>query len=117
MIPAMNIVAWGRTVPWVEQRQVEQDLVMARASEHVQQKWEPVLQKDMLKQDDRSHCKARRADPPNTPTESLATIILYWRARIENCTMQSHELVGPSSIVFKAVARHFGEVRSEHAIE
>jgi predicted nucleotidyltransferase component of viral defense system len=31
MIPAMNIVAWGRTVPWVEQRQVEQDLVMARA--------------------------------------------------------------------------------------
>jgi predicted nucleotidyltransferase component of viral defense system len=31
MIPAMTIVAWGRTVPWVEQRQVEQDLVMARA--------------------------------------------------------------------------------------
>jgi predicted nucleotidyltransferase component of viral defense system len=31
MIPAMNIVAWGRTVPWAEQRQVEQDLVMARA--------------------------------------------------------------------------------------
>ena len=31
MIPAMNIVAWGHTVPWVEQRQVEQDLVMARA--------------------------------------------------------------------------------------
>jgi hypothetical protein len=31
MIPAMNLVAWGRTVPWVEQRQVEQDLVMARA--------------------------------------------------------------------------------------
>jgi Nucleotidyl transferase AbiEii toxin, Type IV TA system len=31
MIPAMNIVAWGRTVPWVEQRQVEQDLIMARA--------------------------------------------------------------------------------------
>jgi hypothetical protein len=31
MFPAMNIVAWGRTVPWVEQRQVEQDLFMARA--------------------------------------------------------------------------------------
>jgi predicted nucleotidyltransferase component of viral defense system len=30
MIPAMNIVAWGQTVPWVEQRQVEQDLVIAR---------------------------------------------------------------------------------------
>jgi predicted nucleotidyltransferase component of viral defense system len=29
MIPAMNIVAWGRTVPWVEQRQV--DLIISRA--------------------------------------------------------------------------------------
>jgi hypothetical protein len=54
MIPAMNIVAWGRTVPWVEQRQVEQDLLMARASEHVQQKWKPVLRKDMLKQENRA---------------------------------------------------------------
>jgi predicted nucleotidyltransferase component of viral defense system len=31
MIPSMNIVAWGRTVPWVEQRQVEQDLIISRA--------------------------------------------------------------------------------------
>jgi predicted nucleotidyltransferase component of viral defense system len=31
MIPALNIVAWGRTVPWVEQRQVEQDLIISRA--------------------------------------------------------------------------------------
>jgi predicted nucleotidyltransferase component of viral defense system len=31
MIPMMNIVAWGRTVPWVEQRQVEQDLIISRA--------------------------------------------------------------------------------------
>jgi predicted nucleotidyltransferase component of viral defense system len=31
MIPTMNIVAWGRTVPWVEPRQVEQDLIIARA--------------------------------------------------------------------------------------
>jgi predicted nucleotidyltransferase component of viral defense system len=31
MIPAMNIVAWGRTVPWAEDRQVEQDLVICRA--------------------------------------------------------------------------------------
>ena len=31
MIPAMNIVAWSRTVPWVEDRQVEQDLVICRA--------------------------------------------------------------------------------------
>ena len=28
MIPFMLIVAWGRTVPWVELRQVEQDLVI-----------------------------------------------------------------------------------------
>jgi predicted nucleotidyltransferase component of viral defense system len=27
----MNIVAWGKTVPWVEQRQVEQDLIISRA--------------------------------------------------------------------------------------
>jgi predicted nucleotidyltransferase component of viral defense system len=31
MIPTMNIVAWGRTVPWVEPRQVEQDLVISKA--------------------------------------------------------------------------------------
>jgi hypothetical protein len=31
MIPVMNIVAWGRAVPWVEQRQVEQDLIISRA--------------------------------------------------------------------------------------
>jgi hypothetical protein len=27
----MNIVAWSKTVPWVELRQVEQDLVISRA--------------------------------------------------------------------------------------
>jgi predicted nucleotidyltransferase component of viral defense system len=27
----MNIVAWGQTVPWVDQRQVEQDLIISRA--------------------------------------------------------------------------------------
>src|SRR6266436_6351714 len=31
MIPAQNIVAWGQAVPWVEQRQVEQDLIISRA--------------------------------------------------------------------------------------
>ena len=31
MIPAMNIVAWGQSVPWVDQRQVEQDLIISRA--------------------------------------------------------------------------------------
>lgn len=31
MIPALNIVAWGNTVPWAEQRQVEQDLIISRA--------------------------------------------------------------------------------------
>jgi predicted nucleotidyltransferase component of viral defense system len=31
MIPAMNIVAWGRVVPWTESRQVEQDLIISRA--------------------------------------------------------------------------------------
>ena len=31
MIPAMNIVAWSKTVPWAEQRQVEQDLIISRA--------------------------------------------------------------------------------------
>ncbi len=30
MIPRMNIVAWGNFVPWVEQRQVEQDLIISR---------------------------------------------------------------------------------------
>jgi predicted nucleotidyltransferase component of viral defense system len=31
MIPALNIIAWGRSVPWAEQRQVEQDLIISRA--------------------------------------------------------------------------------------
>ena len=31
MIPAQNIVAWGNVVPWAEQRQVEQDLIIGRA--------------------------------------------------------------------------------------
>lgn len=31
MIPAMNIVAWSNVVPWAEQRQVEQDLIISRA--------------------------------------------------------------------------------------
>jgi predicted nucleotidyltransferase component of viral defense system len=31
MIPMMNIVAWSRVVPWVDMRQVEQDLIISRA--------------------------------------------------------------------------------------
>lgn len=31
MIPAMNIVAWSKTAPWPEDRQVEQDLIISRA--------------------------------------------------------------------------------------
>lgn len=30
MIPAQNIVAWSKTAPWSEPRQVEQDLIIAR---------------------------------------------------------------------------------------
>ena len=31
LIPAQNIVAWGKVVPWTDPRQVEQDLVISRA--------------------------------------------------------------------------------------
>jgi predicted nucleotidyltransferase component of viral defense system len=31
MIPSQNIVAWSKTTPWAEPRQVEQDLIIARA--------------------------------------------------------------------------------------
>jgi predicted nucleotidyltransferase component of viral defense system len=31
MIPAQNIIAWSKHAPWAEQRQVEQDLMIARA--------------------------------------------------------------------------------------
>ena len=31
MIPAQNIVAWSTIVPWADQRQVEQDLIISRA--------------------------------------------------------------------------------------
>jgi len=31
MIPSLNIIAWGNVVPWAEQRQVEQDLIICRA--------------------------------------------------------------------------------------
>lgn len=31
MIPSQNIVAWATVVPWVEPRQVEQDLIISRS--------------------------------------------------------------------------------------
>ncbi len=31
MIRAQNIVAWVNVVPWADQRQVEQDLIISRA--------------------------------------------------------------------------------------
>ena len=31
MIPSQNIVAWANAVPWVEPRQVEQDLIISRS--------------------------------------------------------------------------------------
>lgn len=31
MIPAQNIVAWGAVVPWADNRQIEQDLIIRRA--------------------------------------------------------------------------------------
>ena len=31
MIPLMNIVAWSNVVPWADQRQIEQDLIISRA--------------------------------------------------------------------------------------
>jgi predicted nucleotidyltransferase component of viral defense system len=31
MIPAGNILAWGRSVPWGDERQIEQDLIISRA--------------------------------------------------------------------------------------
>ena len=31
MIPAQNIIAWSKHAPWADQRQVEQDLIIARA--------------------------------------------------------------------------------------
>ena len=30
MIPTQNVVAWGNVVPWADQRQVEQDLIISR---------------------------------------------------------------------------------------
>jgi predicted nucleotidyltransferase component of viral defense system len=30
MIPVQNIIAWGNVVPWADQRQVEQDLIICR---------------------------------------------------------------------------------------
>jgi predicted nucleotidyltransferase component of viral defense system len=32
MIPMMNIIAWSNVVPWAEQHQVEQDLIIGRAN-------------------------------------------------------------------------------------
>lgn len=31
MIPRLNIIAWGQTFPWVDERQIEQDLIISRA--------------------------------------------------------------------------------------
>jgi hypothetical protein len=32
MIPMMNIIAWSHRAPWPEMRQVEQDLIISRAT-------------------------------------------------------------------------------------
>jgi len=45
MIPAMNIVAWGQTVPWGDQRQVEQDLIISRALVEIFS--DPLLSKEL----------------------------------------------------------------------
>ena len=31
MIPAQDVVAWGNVVPWADQRQIEEDLIIGRA--------------------------------------------------------------------------------------
>ena len=31
MVPSLHVVAWGRTVPWAESRQVEQDQIISLA--------------------------------------------------------------------------------------
>ena len=31
MIPEMNIIAWSKSAPWADIRQIEQDLIISRA--------------------------------------------------------------------------------------
>jgi hypothetical protein len=45
MIPRKNIVAWSKVAPWAEPRQVEQDLIIARAL--VQLFSDPFLQEEL----------------------------------------------------------------------
>jgi predicted nucleotidyltransferase component of viral defense system len=45
MIPTQNIVAWSKAAPWAEPRQVEQDLIIARAL--VELFGDPVLREDL----------------------------------------------------------------------
>lgn len=45
MIPSQNIVAWANVVPWVEPRQVEQDLIISRAL--VEMFGDPILRESL----------------------------------------------------------------------
>ncbi|MCP1845825.1 hypothetical protein ACVIHI_008710 [Bradyrhizobium sp. USDA 4524] len=45
MIPAQNIIAWSKHAPWAEQRQIEQDLIIARAP--VELLNDPFLRKEL----------------------------------------------------------------------
>jgi predicted nucleotidyltransferase component of viral defense system len=45
MIPAQNIIAWSKYAPWAEQRQIEQDLIIARAL--VELSNDPFLRKEL----------------------------------------------------------------------
>jgi len=45
MIPTQNIVAWSKVAPWAEPRQVEQDLIIARAL--VELFGDPVLREEL----------------------------------------------------------------------
>jgi predicted nucleotidyltransferase component of viral defense system len=106
MIPTMNIVAWGRTVPWAEQRQVEQDLVIARVLVEI-------FSDDFLRQQlrfrggtalNKLHCpKALRysedIDLTRTTEGKLGPLLDRLRAILQPWMGQAHYdlgLIGPS---------------------
>ncbi|WP_375143543.1 hypothetical protein [Bradyrhizobium sp. CCGUVB14] len=69
MMPTPNIVAWSKIAPWAEPRQVEQDLIIARAL--VELFSDPFLSKELRFRGGTALNKLHFPKPLGTPRISI----------------------------------------------
>ena len=91
MIPTQDIVAWGKVVPWADQRQVEQDLLIGRALVEI-------FSDDMLRDVVRVHGGTgqqflRRENGPAAPASSMTQHFETAQSKRAPFTVQPHDAV------------------------